>query len=1152
MKKTMNSWSGEYTFIKIDLKMRVTLFLLIVSLFQLKANTSYSQKTKLSLQMYEVTVNDVIREIEELSDFKFLYNRKDLDLARIVSVNAAKKRVPTILKNVFKGTDVDFEVSNKQIVLKKTDATANSKTNTVQFSVSGRVLDTEGNPLPGASIVELGTLNGTNSDFDGNFNLEVSKEDAVLQVSYVGFIGQDVPVNGRSTFDIVLAEDAAQLDEVIVVGFGTQERKTVAGAVAQISGEVLEERPITNVANGLQGVVPGLNISRSGGQPGRESYSFNIRGASSLSSGGNSPLILVDGIEFSDINLLNPNDIKTFTLLKDASSSIYGARAAGGVILITTKSGGKNKGINVEATTSYSVTVLNNVLERVDAIEFIEMDQEADLNDGGSGRAYFDAFGVDSYDELRALSESGNWEPYPLGGGAYWFLEGVDWEKEVIKNGTITNHNVTISGGEERSSFASSVGYQKVSGGLKNAWDSSERVNLRFNHRYDLTKRLHLDSRIGYVYQRTLSPSTNGFGDASGVLGGLNEFFLIFPLRNQEGNYFSQWGFGNPRQALDRENGKFEEITNNYSANFKLGYDIIDGLKLQTQLGAERSQNRTTGYRKPWFGYNWDNQPQGQVTTITAAETYAEETYKNLSAYLEYKKAFNKHNFGVTVGASHEELDNNGFQGSTNGFTQDNILTLNQGDDEQDRVTAFGHDWAISSYFGRFTYNYDSKYIFEATYRRDGSSVFSPEQRWGNFAGGLAAWVLSEEDFIKNLNVFDNLKLRASYGVTGNQSFDRNNAGVGNLYDYIALVGIGGQYPFGTGAPAVSARELGLVTSARTWENVTSTNIGIDFTLLDNRLSGSFDYFIKQNDDMLLGVNESAVLGGDPPALNIGSLETKGFEFQINWSDTIGDDFQYTIGANLSDNNNTLIDLDGRDLIVEGWNNAVEGESIGTYYGLVYDGIIQNQVELNEYLKLEGVTGVQIGDTRYKDVNGDGRIGVIEDGTNPDLVKLGTNQDNLSFAFNVGINYKNFDFSTFAQGVGERTLFYGGRFAIPYEQPWWQPLRRFYQNTWTPDRPDARYPRLTKTGNRYYNYRPSELNKVNAAYLRIKNITFGYSLPKETVSKIGLDRLRFYFSGEDLFTFSGIDGGYDPENTDGGDRFYPFSSRYSFGINLKF
>ncbi|MDO5979784.1 SusC/RagA family TonB-linked outer membrane protein [Flavivirga spongiicola] len=1120
--------------------MKTFIFLFCTTVFSFNTENVFSQEKVKIDQDQLATIDQVFKIIQNQTDYDFIYPKRLFKNKPKIQLKKGEVLITELLKKSLLNNNMDFELSNGNIVIIKNDAkfnSVNSKENQ-GIQVSGIVSDMSGVPLPGANIIEKGTSNGTQADFDGKFSLNVTDANAILVVSFLGFVTQEIAVNNQTNVSIILEESTSHLEEVVIIGYGQRTRKTTTGAVGQISGEVLEERPITNVINGLQGAVPGLTINRSSGRPGGEGYSINIRGTNSINDGGNSPLILIDGVE-GDINLLNPNDVKSTTVLKDASAAIYGARAAGGVILITTKTGRKNQAPQVTLTTNYSTNVRSNLTERVNLRQWVEMDWEAKTAAGASPQFA----GGGTLDEVLAKIDAGA-EPDDIGGNAFLFYKLEDWDKALFDDGTQKSHNVTISGGGERSDYLASAGFTRTDGILSNAWDSNERINFRFNHGYNLTDRLRLETKISYDRNRNLE----GAATSNNIFALRNRVFTWLPIFSQSGeNYVTQWGFGNPRQRANRDQGKRTRISEVLRGNFLLNYKITDGLKIYTQAAINRGVNTGKDFNAISLRWNYNDTSSGSTRSRNSlTQSSSESTYKNFTAYLDYHKQFgNKHDIGLTAGASHEENENSGFWASRQDFSQTEVLSLNLGDTENMENGANASHWAIRSFFGRLTYTFNSKYIAEINYRRDGTSVFSPDKRWGDFGGVSLAWLASEEKFIKNLNIFDHLKIRASQGTTGNQ-----NLSTGNLYDYIALINIGGQYPFGDGEQAQSASEAGIVSQNRTWEDIKTTNIGIDFSFLNSKLSGSFDIFKKENDNMLLGVNLPSVLGGAAPAQNIGSLETKGFELSLNWKDTVSEDFSYSIGVILSDNTNKLIDLDGRDRV----SDTREGYPLGTIFGWAWDGIIQNQVELNEYKKLENIPAdIAIGDARYKDLNGDGRISTYDDdGNDADIINLGTNTSRYNFGINLAANYKNFDFSTFVQGVGKRSIFYSGSFSIPFQQPWWQPLRRFYQNTWQPENPTAKYPRLTTGGTREWNYRTSENTRVSGAYARFKNITLGYSIPTDVLEKVGISSLRFYLSGEDLFTIDAVDGGYDAENTNGSADFYPYTKRYSLGLTLTF
>ncbi|MCG8386490.1 MAG: TonB-dependent receptor [Cytophagales bacterium] len=1121
----------------------------IVPAYDGEAQKISLENIRISVAIENKSIREVFRQIEELTDFEFAYHKSVINSNQKLRIkqNNDDHSLADLLRTISRETNLGFKRVGQLIYVKKKEK--RSKVEVLEHlldekTVSGKVTDENGEGLPGVNILVKGTAMGTITDINGNYTLSVPGNATTLVFSYVGYLQEEIEIGGKTVIDVSLVPDISTLAEVVVVGYGTQERKTVAGAVGQISGEVLEERPITNALNGLQGTVPGLTITRSSGQPGNEGYSLNIRGLSSVNS-GNEPLVLIDGVE-GDLNLLNPNDIESISVLKDASAAIYGARAAGGVLLVKTKSGGNGQPLKISYSANYSINQVSNMLDRVNLRQWVEMDWEAKTNANATPQFFNAAIGNNTLEEVLAKIDAGA-DPENIGGNAFLFYNDPNWNDQIFDNGHQQFHNINVSGGSESSRYNVSVGYQDTEGIFSDAHDNSRRINMRLNYGFDVSDKLKFDTRISYINQKTESPAIG----AGTVLDVLNRIYIWLPVRTQSGQFATQWGFRNPRQVLEREVGKTTGISEVLRANITGSYEIIDGLTAYGQLAFDRNITTDDSFINifPSYAYN-DVQEGFGVNRNSASRRLGESDYANLTGYLDYKKIIaDVHEISVTVGASHEQNDSEFFSAWRNDFTQDALFTLNLGDADEQFNNAGASDWAIRSFFGRATYIYDSRYIAEFNFRRDGTSVFSPSQRWGNFGGYSLAWRASEEKFVNDLGIFNDLKVRFSQGTTGNQ-----NLNTGNLYDYIALINFGGAYPFGDGVQSQNASERSIVSQNRTWEDLKTTNIGLDFAILDARLSGSFDWFKKENNNMLLGVNLPAVLGGAPPAQNIGALETKGFELSLTWADKTNSGISYSITGILSDNQNTLTNLDGRDQVGLGLNSTREGYALNTYFGYEFDGIIQTQEELDAYKQLEGVpSNLEIGDARYRDLNGDGRISLVDDdGNDADIVNLGDNAPRYSYALNASVAYRGFDLSIFLQGVAQRTIFYTDQWRLPFEQPWWQPLQRFYGNTWSPENTGAKFPRLTTGSQRYWNYETSKNTEINGAYMRVKNITLGYTLPGNVLESAGIDKVRVFFSGEDLFTIDSVDGGYDAENTNGAANFYPFTKRYSFGLNVNF
>jgi TonB-linked SusC/RagA family outer membrane protein len=498
------------------------------------------------------------------------------------------------------------------------------------------------------------------------------------------------------------------------------------------------------------------------------------------------------------------------------------------------------------------------------------------------------------------------------------------------------------------------------------------------------------------------------------------------------------------------------------------------------------------------------------------------------------------------VGGSYEKNELKNTTAGRYNIVSDNVWDLNLGVGDMYSKGGANH-WAIGSYFSRLGYVLDDKYMLEANLRFDGSSRFQlSDKRWGMFPGVSVGWRLSKESFMQDISWINELKLRGSYGKVGNQD------GIG-LYDFIQQINLGGVYPFGAGRQDPAATLQGMVAYNRTWETVVNKNVGVDATLLRNKLTFSFDYFNKINNDMLINVTYPSMLGATPPSSNAGELKTWGFETSLGWKDNVGD-FQYSARVILSDAENKLVNLGGANTYTLGMNNTREGYPINSYFAYVFDGIIRTQKELDDYKKLEGVpSGIGIGDARFKDLNGDGKISLYSDkaGTDGDVTYVGNTAPRYSYGINLGAKYKGFDFGVFFQGVGKRTLFRVGVYSMPWSDWWRQPPAFYYGKTWNEDRPNAEYPRLSFGDIRWWNYQPSTMQKINAAYVRLKNLQLGYSLPANLIRKVALTNARIYVSGQDLWEKHHVLGGWDPESADWGGN-YPFQRYYSFGIDITF
>ena len=970
-------------------------------------------------------------------------------------------------------------------------------------------------------------------------------------ISSVGYIAQEIAVTVPQTepVRVALVENATNLNDVVVVGYGTRAKGAVTGAIATVKADVFENRPLNNNLDALQGTIPGLTITRGSGQPGAQNYGFNVRGSSSIN--GNAPLILVDGVPttFSAFNSINPSDIAEVSVLKDAAAAIYGARAGDGVIIVTTK-----KGKDGPPEVSYSATIgikQPTYLRKIqNTLQFAEFMDEGLRSVGLSG------FPQSVFDNIRAnaapdLTKGWNYNitNYP---GFYGY---TNWNKEIFKNSLQQLHTLSLSGGGENNNYLFSLGYNQDDGVVRYATNKSQRYNLRLNYDFRITPKLNLETRTSYSNVNNVNPTMLG-----NALTNVTRQFPYQPVFNPSGQFYGYQGYENPAQSL-AEGGKSKENISDLATNFIVNYNIIKGLKLTGQL-ALRLNYLNNNYTNPTFTrYNYVGVVQDIRNTPNSAQ-YRNSNYLNqlYQIYFNYDKQFGSaHKIDVTGGASIEKTRNEGQTTNGYNFTNNNIFTLNLADRSNSaytNFTGFLNNQALGSYFSRVSYSFKHKLILDLTARADGSSKFASNKRWSAIFPSVAiAYNLSEERFINSLNIFDLMKLRASWGRMGNQEI-----GALGLFDYIPLVTISGNYPLGNPNAGSFGAISNPASANRTWETIENKNIGVDLAVFKSRLSFSFDYYQKTNSDMLVGIAVPATFGGNPPSSNQGKLETKGFEAIATWNDKVGD-FRYGVSFQLSDSKNKLVELENTDSYSEGLNRFRQGYAINSYFGFVFDGIIQNQNQLDNYKKIQGVpTRISIGDAMFKDVDGDGKLTQFGDktkGLSGDMVYLGNLTPRYTFSSNINLGWKQFDLQIFTQGVGKRNVQYEGNIATP-NTFFWPSLAYYNGRTWSPERMDAQYPRYIP-GNvgfddiRNYNYRTSTLTMQNVAYLRFKVLTLGYNLPINLANAVKLKFARIFLSGQDLFTLSKgtLGGNFDPEDGFRNEGTYPFSKIYSLGMNIK-
>ena len=1075
-------------------------------------------------------------------------------------------------------------------------------------TVSGTIVDSaSGEPIPGASIRIKGSTKGIAADAKGNFTISVPTPGSILVISGAGFRPVQITPSG-GIVNIRLSASNQQLNDVVVVGYGTQKKATLTGAISTVGAKTFEDRgPINNPLESLQGQVPGVIVTRNSAQPGREGWTFQIRGASSTNT--QNPLVIIDGVAIqtdnNELNSINPQDIDNISFLKDASAAIYGARAAFGVVLITTK-----KAKNGRPIIQYDATVSRKIIGLLPHLLSVRQWgqglMQAQVNDNYGiippntntwyqagvfaanppDSGYIDLTKLPGYGGSAAVGLLYNGLQVPLFGDVLDLTYfNTNMQKMLWGDATSTQHNISFSGRTDRSGYRVSLGYLNDGSQLRWGLNGNQRYNIRLNHDYTFSKAVKLETNISLEKNDIQQPSmlTNGGYSA------LSDYSQPgIPAFSKNGAPY-EWGtvYSAPGQLSLGGNNKEQDIR--VILNTTLTAKIADHLSFIGTVGYNAFFQDIAINQKQIQYYNYagtipqNTFPTAGVTTGNGTfdnRQFGKDPYYNLIGRVEYRNTFNKdHEVSLMAGGSYERDEYDLIGTTTYDMANDNTPSLGLGVNSTSAGYVTNSEtqnhYALSSFFGRATYSYKNRYLLEGLGRYDGSSKFIEQDRWKAFYGVSAGWRITEEAFMKDQNVVNDLKLRASYGEVGNQG------GIG-LYDYVqSLNASTGQALLGA-TPVVSVGTAGsLVSLDRRWEIVQNKNIGVDFSTLRNRLSGSFDYFWKQNINMLLGQTYPAVLGATAPAENIGDLKIWGWEGMLTWRDKIGPKVSYNVSVTLTDNSNKLVHFGGANVLAPGYNATVEGYPLGSYFGLQYAGRIQDQKQLDAYNAAYAPTGstnniglpvptplaspagqmsgLRPGDNMFKDVNGDGKLNIGTSTKNPgDLVYLGRDDPRYSFGINLGLQWNGFDFFTILQGVGKRTVFFSDNWRVPYGTVYQGQTTAWWGKTWTPTNTKAYFPNLHSNGNEAinsYNYQISSWSVDNGAYLRLKNVVLGYTLPQSlTGHGKAIQKIRVYFSGSDLWEITHIHEAWDPEapRTVSGNQRFPFYRYVTFGANVTF
>ena len=1141
-------WFNDKAYFRVLFKwlqfMKLTLFVLLITFIHVSASV-YSQQTKLSISYQNGTVREILKDIEEQSDFFFLYKNDEIDVTRKVNINVHDRPVTNILDQLFDGTDVQYEIHNRQILL--VDKSFSKQD--VKKNINGKVTDSAGAPLPGVSIVIKGTTTGTITDFDGNFVLANVSANATLVFSFVGMKNQEIEVAGQSVFNIQMKEDAIGIEEVVAVGYGVQKKVNLTGSVTSVDmNEITESRPITNISSALSGVAPGLFVTSSNNRPDNNgNASILVRGQGTLNN--SSPLVIIDGVEGS-LNSVNPQDVETVSVLKDAASAaIYGSRAANGVILINTKKGKEGK-VTFDYSGQLSMQSVESKLNLVtDYATYMELYNEGKRNSGQG-----EQFSQEKIDEWRA---DGGRDPlrYPNN----------DWQDDMFETGIMNQHNLSASGGTKLIRYHISYNYLDNPGVLDNS--GLTRHSFRSNLESEVTDWFTFGAQVsGYT-----SDADMGSINMNRVFGFAQASTPGMVFRSPDGRY----GTVNNPEDDPQANSVLRELrliagedkTNSMKTRFYTKVSPLEGLTINGSYVYDFYDRKRI--RKPNFVPVWDFYTNTIVNDGVVRTSIQNENWNNyrhfMDGYIRYESKFleDKLDFSILGGGSQEQFRRDYFSAFRLDLVDPSLGVIN-GAVGESSTSGRQIEWAMHSFFGRLNLGWEDKYLFEANFRADGSSRFLSNNRWGYFPSFSLGWRMTEEDFMSDINWLSNLKLRGSYGSLGNNSLS-TDPWQGH-YDAIPVYST---WNYVLNNSITTGLILGSIANANlSWESTYVTNIGIDFGFFNNRLSGTFDYFNKVTKDILIDLPAPDVRGrASIPKQNAAQVSNKGFELMLAYQGKIGNDFSYGVSGNITHVKNNVDKFKGDIASYSGDSQILEGRPVNEIFILAFDRIIQTDADValvdeiianapldedgNRMNPFAAFGRPEKGDILYKDVNDDGLI------NNDDRIMTGYNNlPNWSYGVNLSASYKGFDFSTLIQGaIGARETFvnynYSSSIRFGYQLNADVIAGRYYEGRDVANDP-ATFPRLLESSkSAKNNTRNSTFWMAKKSYMRVKNIQIGYTVPPSFLSqnKLGaLQRVRFYTSLENFFTITDWPG-LDPE-VRGVD--YPVVKQFVLGLNVSF
>jgi TonB-linked SusC/RagA family outer membrane protein len=1126
-------------------------------------------------------LKDVFIALKNQTGARFVYSSKTIESSRKVTIKASGKKLSEVLEELLAPMGITYKIVKDRIILYRiqasTDGTSaddNDLTLKIESAeaadreIKGTVTDEKGIALPGVSVLIKGSNTGTNTDANGAFTLNVPEGKAILVISSVGFRMQEIDITDKSTVSITLVPNAGQLSDIVVVGYGTQKKVTVTGAVTQVKGTELAKSPVVNLSNALAGRLPGVTAIQGSGEPGYDGSTIRIRGSNTPNNSG--ALIVIDGVpdRAGGLERLNPADVESMSVLKDAAAAIYGARAANGVILITTKRGKSGKPmLTYDFNQGWSQPT--RIPEMADAVEYANIVNELILFESVPANQWTAGWNALKQNGEYTRTDNGAKVTAPYSptaiqkhgdGSDVWLYPNTDWFKTTLKNWSPqSKHNLQISGGSDAVKYLASVGYLNQDGYYKNSATGFKQYDMRLNMDAKVNKYINTSIGITAREEFRFFPTVGAQPIFRMMMRGKPTEHEVWP-NGMPGPDIENGQ--NPIVITTNQTGYDKDKRDYFQTNGRVEIQIpgVPGLKVTGFAALDKYIRRTKRWETPWYLYFWDKKTYeadgvtGKLTktlrsTFTdprLTESLEDQLNINLSGFVNYDRSVGPHTFNLLAAVTRETIDNQNFNAFRRNYISSAIDQMFAGGDLQKNANGGAWERARLSYFGRVNYNFQEKYLAEFLWRYDGSYMFPENDRFGFFPGILLGWRISEEKFFSsNVNFIDNLKLRASWGQMGNDNIIFN--GVLQEYRYLSTYGFN-SYIINNNE-VKTLLEAGVPNPGYTWEVANNANIGLEGSALNNKLTFELDFFHNIRSKILM-TNEAqtpASAGMSLPPENLGKVKNTGFEFNIGYNDQIGD-LRYNVSVNGGYAKNEVIKLPETPGLLP--HQLSKGHTFGTngaaFLVYEYDGVFIDQADIdkNTIDYSAATNGLRPGDMKFKDIDGNGKINA------DDRVRLDKNRDPwFTGGVNIYLQYKNFDCTILFQGATGGLLFFGtesgtiGNF-----------LQYNYDHRWTVENPSSVDPRLANRGNTYYTNSAFGLNTYwlrSSNYLRMKNFEIGYNLPAKISEKAAISNFRVYVSGLNLFTFDKMKI-WDPESTSGNGQYYPQSRIISVGARLTF